>query len=431
MLDYWIQNGDAFYLKLQKDYNVKNVEETLNYLNELFDTIFRRDGSLTIFSRTFFSALNIKNLEDLILKVQKSFSNYKESKNKACIICGRDGAGTGKGWFYPFIITKDKFPHIYPNAKIAAITFCRDCALRSLLAYHNVFFSAQNDYLTFVLFFSDNAESLMYILEKIKREEAAEYYFNMKSLDKVYFPYEYLAVLLDAMTYRIEREELFKRSLGGIVFGLPIGKSKKKIFDYAEVVTRLNDVIRAFFNFRYRMEKKFGASGTNYFKVLFQSLRRDPWQDRGDFIDRNQFFRYIIRYGEINWKIAENILFYNIRAERRGYPPPYFTDFIISVLEVFNMSEKELFEKVSNMGYSLGKSLLQTEKDPKKAKQLAFELRRKRKLEEFLDELNLIQLHAETTIDDRPFRENEKLFPKLKVFFLIGFANAIFSKEKS
>ena len=108
------------------------------------------------------------------------------------------------------------------------------------------------------------------------------------------------------------------------------------------------------------------------------------------------------------------------------------------------MSDKELYERVSNMGYRLGKEMLRKElgknieeansdeinRVRKKLVQKIYELKRKRTLEEFLDALNTLQLNVESEIDDRPFRENEKIFYKLKVFFLIGISNAAFSRKE-
>lgn len=108
------------------------------------------------------------------------------------------------------------------------------------------------------------------------------------------------------------------------------------------------------------------------------------------------------------------------------------------------MGDKELYEKVSTLGYRLGMETLRKElgknieeanrdeidRARKKLVQRIYELKRKRTLEEFLDSLNTLQLSAESEIDDRPFRENEKIFYKLKVFFLIGISNAAFSKRK-
>jgi len=106
------------------------------------------------------------------------------------------------------------------------------------------------------------------------------------------------------------------------------------------------------------------------------------------------------------------------------------------------MSNKDLYEKISNLGYKIGIDAIKKEigknlKDAtdeeigrarKKLIQIIYELKRKRTLEEFLDSLNTLQLSVELQIDDRPFRENEKIFYKLKVFFLIGMSNAAFSK---
>jgi hypothetical protein len=100
-------------------------------------------------------------------------------------------------------------------------------------------------------------------------------------------------------------------------------------------------------------------------------------------------------------------------------------------MDEFKMTDKELFDEVSSEGYRLGQKLLEENKnDIKKAKSILYELRRKRKLEEFLDEINILQLTVEEEFYDKPFKDNPEKFPKLKTFFLIGMTNAVFRSKK-
>jgi hypothetical protein len=102
--------------------------------------------------------------------------------------------------------------------------------------------------------------------------------------------------------------------------------------------------------------------------------------------------------------------------------------FLLTAMGELAMPAKELYEHVSREGFHMGKELLRAEDNDKdKAKTSLYELRRKRRMEEFLDTLNLIQMKAGKSLDDRPFKEHSEMFSELKVFFLIGMANAIFS----
>jgi hypothetical protein len=133
-------------------------------------------------------------------------------------------------------------------------------------------------------------------------------------------------------------------------------------------------------------------------------------------------------YKTINWAILEDILFYNVANNRNI---PFINMFLLTLMGELGMPDKELYESVSKEGFHIGKELLRAEgNDRHKAKTLLYELRRKRRIEEFLDVLNLIQIKTEKTFDDRPFKENSEIFGKLKAFFLIGMTNAIFSPER-
>ena len=94
------------------------------------------------------------------------------------------------------------------------------------------------------------------------------------------------------------------------------------------------------------------------------------------------------------------------------------------------MPEKELYEKISKQGYILGKKLLEVEGRKEKVVKYIYDLRRARQLVDFLDQVNNLQLRAEISFDERFFRENENVFRNLKVYFLIGIANAIFASQK-
>ena len=94
------------------------------------------------------------------------------------------------------------------------------------------------------------------------------------------------------------------------------------------------------------------------------------------------------------------------------------------------MSEKELYEKISKQGYIFGRKLLEVEGRKEKVVKYIYDLRRARQPVDFLDQLNNLQLRAEISFDERSFRENENVFRNLKVYFLIGVANAIFASQK-
>lgn len=407
MIRYWLQNGETFSEK--------------NNIKKILRPIFQKDGKFTQLSQAFFRQLNKKDLDDIARYIQDSLNDTKGWKGKeSCSICGNPNTDRVKQWLYPFAITKEKFPNLHPNGKVDSLHLCRGCAEKSVKAYGRILFNGQRDYLCFILFFATTSDELRKFYNTQQVNPLPNFYNNLSSRpqDIIYYPYEFLAYVIYSIANTQVSFEDIGLSLGAIVFGLSTGS--KKIFDTADVVDNLHPIINAF--------RKF--SNSNYdFQFLFKRLREDSTDvEPGVFINRNLFFKFLLKEKKIDWGTLEEILFYNIGKDRNI---PFIKPFLLTLMGELHMTEKEIFEQVSSAGYSIGKSLLDVTQDKDKAKRYLYELRRKRRLEEFLDAINLIQLETEKNLDDRPFKEYSEIFYKLKVFFLIGMANAIFAKSSS
>ncbi|MEM2857096.1 MAG: hypothetical protein QW776_01590 [Candidatus Nitrosocaldus sp.] len=409
MIRYWLQNGETFS-------NEKDIKEILEY-------IFQKDGKFTQLGQAFFKQLNKKNLDEIARHIQDSLSNTKNWKGKEpCSICGNKNTDKVKQWIYPFAIAKDKFPNLHPNGKVDSLHLCRGCAEKSVKAYGRILFKGQKDYLCFILFFATTSVELRKFYNTLQQNPIPNFYSNLSSdpPDIIYYPYEFLASEIYNIVNIQSSFEGIDLRLGAIVFGL--STRLKKIFDTSEVVDNIYPIIKSFVRF----SKKFNS---NNFEFLFRCLREDSTNNEpGVFINRNLFFKSLLKDKKISWTTLEEILFYNIRKDRNI---PFIKPFLVILMEELHMAEKEIFEQVSTAGYSIGKSLLDVTHDKDKAKRYLYELRRKRRLEEFLDTINLIQLESERNIDDRQFKEHSEIFPKLRVFFLIGMTNAIFAKNGS
>ena len=400
MIGYWVQNGETF-----KD---KPIKDSLS-------KIFKNDGSCTMLSYTFFSQLRSKanNLDTLVNYIESTLEKWEG--REPCSICGNPNGNKLKGWMYPFVIAKEKFPNLHPNGKVDSLHICRECAKKSVMAYGRVRFNGQRSgYLSMVVFFSTTAEKLMEFYTMEQESVVPDYYSNWgDKSDIIYHPYELLAYLLYKIASKQRSHKVVDISLGAMVFGLTTGS--KKIYDTADIVDNLNPIVNAIAEF-----------SNNYnFELLFRRLKEDSNDvDPGVSLKRNIFFKTIIKERKVGWHTLEDILFYNVSKDRNI---PFIKPFLLTLMSELRLNEKEIFEQVSSIGYSIGKSLLDL-KGKDKSKRDIYELRRKRRLEEFLDSINLIQIEVERSIDDRPFKENPEMFNKLKVFFLIGMSNAIFSK---
>ncbi len=407
MLEYWIQNGETV------------IEEpvTKELIKDALTPIFKHTGEHTMLSRAYFKQLNkadINALSDYISKIEGESEN---SKN-ICSFCNKSGAFELKGWIFPFIIAKEKFPNLYANGKIV-INICRMCAYKSILAFKRIRFSTQkvknNYYLCYVMFFADTRDNLKRFYNSALQESTnPTYYSNLTEslVDRIYYPYELITTLLYEIAVKAEDYEY---KLGAIVVGL--STDSKKIYDVVDVIDDLNPIIKAFKKLYNKNDKAFPA---------FFRMRARGEIDPDISIKRNLFFKDLLKLRSINWRAIEDVLFYNISKDMSV---PFIYLFLCTIMGQLKMNEKELFESVSRTGYHLGKELLASENNKSgRVKQLLYELRRKRKMEEFLDAINLMQIKVERQFNDKPFKDNPEKFNILKTFFLIGMTNAIFSR---
>lgn len=414
MLEYWLQNGESVLENGSRPLDKKELKRILQ-------PTFQKNGKFTKFSQTFFRHLLCTDLDDLLGKIGKSLEKERWNPKVNCSLCGVSGAAKMKGWVFPFVISKDKFPNLYPNGRVETLTICKNCTEKSIAAYKRVKFSAQKDYLSFVLFFSNDSKDLKKFYDSIQEMVIPQFFRNWtdKQPDIIYYPHEFLAYLLyNIATIKVEQKYLSRR-LGALIFGLSTGS--KKIYDNVNILDDLAPLISVFMEVHTRNH--------NAFPFLFRRLREEGNDvNPGMFIKRNYFFRRLFIYKTIDWTVLEDILFYNVANNRNI---PFINMFLLTLMGELHMSEKEVYEHVSKEGYDVGKELLRAEgNDRDKAKTSLYELRRKRRMEEFLDVLNLIQIKTGKPLDDRPFKENPEAFNRLKTFFLIGMTNAIFRQEK-
>jgi hypothetical protein len=91
------------------------------------------------------------------------------------------------------------------------------------------------------------------------------------------------------------------------------------------------------------------------------------------------------------------------------------------------IEEKKMLEIAEKEGWSLGKKLLDVEKNTKKVKANIYELRRCRTPTDFIEALNNLQLKADFKFS-REFleltQEKRDAFKDWKAYFLIGMANS-------
>lgn len=440
MIEYWLQNGEAY--ALRNAINTEKVNE--KEIKDAIERIFQPDGKLTIFSNAIFSSIipNVKNkyrsqikedqrigLKWIAKYIHEQLKSYKG--RGICSMCGGLRADVIKGWMFPFIIAFDKFPNLYPSGKVKSMLFCKRCATLSILAYNRLFFNAQGqDHVSILFFFSTSADLLNKIVGAymtIEPKAATDAFKNIVLDSITYFPYEFLAYMLYKVALSVEKLDIGYNidgeypELNATVAGFV--PKKKKLYFEVSIINRIEIVLSSILKF-------IKSSGVNAFKQMYVLMRMSENESVkvNQFIERERFFKYLLKYKKINWSAALNIVMYRLKSNQRVN---FISTFIRSFLETVSMNERELFDIVAGLGYRLGRAIIEKENEIKKAKKYIYELRRARRLSEFLDRLNHIQIDLETVIDDRPFRENPERFEDLKSMFLIDMCNGIFVKTKS
>jgi len=373
--------------------------------------------------------------------LKRFLQGLKEDKTARCIFCNHKGGLSIKGWLFPFIIEKDKFPNLYPEAKIASLKVCKNCAAVLFAAYKNIFYFSNQDYLNFLFFYSDSEDILNRFLRRLREGFSSDFvysnYWKNFKVDGVNYPYEFLGELLNRIAtntrYNLNQQE--SSQVGVAVFGVET-KGKKKIWHFAEKIDNIHIILQVLRKIWKKAPTiKETGQKINIFPVFTKSfLEYNPktkkynFKKKDGFVKRNKFLRELFFFKKIDWQLLEDALFENIKGRRSTLP--YNKRILPIIMDVLNMSEKELYEKISKQGYVFGKRLLEVEGRKEKVIKYIYDLRRARQLVDFLDQVNNLQLRAEISFDERSFKENENVFRNLKVYFLIGMANAIFASQK-
>jgi hypothetical protein len=134
-----------------------------------------------------------------------------------------------------------------------------------------------------------------------------------------------------------------------------------------------------------------------------------------------EMFSHSMLEGKIDFIVLNEILME--KQKNKEKLPLYYTNFINNYLEAFNL-DKESFERINSLGYSLGKSMKGTNLE-----NYIWEIFRSRGEEQFLNSLVELQLKLQRTIDLRPINEYEN-WKEAKAILLNGIVNALYGDEK-
>lgn len=448
-----MQNGKAALSMI--NYNYKKPPTQKN-ISELLANIFQNDGKNT--------KLTVSLFFPILANIQKDNRNKqglgkfildkkilpKTKPKLSCIYCGTLGATEVTSYIFPFITTIEKYPNIYSlgNKNKSSFNFCSRCMLISFAAQSRLLFRANittrnNDFISSLIFFSDNDDTLQKFYTRfIDPTLLPNYFSNMKSLFKSqkkeqdkekkegiiqgWYSEELIALIIDYLSKKINELKTINQNLGAILFSYSntyTGISKTTIYDTFDIIDDLFPFIRSFDELRKKTKRD------DSFQILFHSLKKSKLSnDAGDFVFRKNFFRTLFIYRQFNWKAIQNLVV--IKASENK-TIPYLKSFItVTSKELSLLAEEEIFSKSNAVGYKIGKSIREKHgNNQNRSKKFIFQLRRCRRPSEVLSLINLLQAQAETDLHlNWFFSNNNEYFETAKTGLLIGFSNAIFER---
>lgn len=432
-----MQNGKAALSLI--NYNPKNLPEIKDFRN-LLEPLYQPNGKNTKMAVSLFYPVYpaVKKDERNKGGFAKFFFDQitrKPNRVLTCTYCNALGAKEMASYVFPFITQIGKYPNIYSMGKIRSLNLCNPCMLTSFAANNRILFRANRlnnntDYISAIMFFSDNEKELKKFYRGfIQGNLVPTFYTNMQilatrgdkefSYDKVWFPEEFLAVLIDFISSKINDYTKLEKTLGALMFSYN-RTSTTNIYDSFDVVSDLNPFIRSFIKLRLI------TKNVHAFRILFRNLRGEgSLNNLTSFYDRRQFLRKLLIYRRLDWKAITNLIIFNAGQDR---VIAYIKPFISELIDELSLSLASAFHGGNSIGYKVGKSLREKEKNPRRNKKFLYDFRRCRRPLEFLSLLNLVQAQTEITINAEPFTEG-KDFEAAKTAFLIGFANAIFGRN--
>lgn len=419
-----------------------------NLISVLLNPIFQNNNANTDLSRALFSSLtpNIKNKDERnLIGISKEFYKKVLIKNKKgkslCIYCGNKGSENISSYIYPFITNYDRFPNIYSKGAIRSLKFCNECLLISFAAFNKLLFKSNKknnaNQISMIMFFSYNDNALKGFYDNfIQVLLKPTFYTNVEipgigkitekdsdrySYGRVWYPEDILAVIFDYVSNKITELYDIGENIGSLLFSfdrVPSGTNYINIYDSFDVIDDIYPFVRGLTLFKRK------SKNPNSFIIFFNSLLTNNKKE-GDFILRRKLLRNLFVFRRFDWRTIEKLVMLKA-SENKSIP--YINSFILVFLEILSL-EKDIFQDASNVGYKLGKILKETEENPNRLKKFIFDLRRCRRVEDFLSIVNLMQARANVSIFSKALF-NTNSFEIIKVGFLIGYSNAIFVTKR-
>ena len=430
MMDAYYRNGELFLNKLGlkkedldenaiKNNYIKPAREFLGYSNVGENA---KENEVIKLLRRYFE---ISGKTTSILK------SFQTSKNGKCSYCGDEGKVIeNKSFIFPFERKVDSI--VNENNRLA---FCQKCAFTFYSAMAYLYKKRVEDKNLLFFFDSYDSQTLDSVTSEMKKLQDPSQYMEIKSsLIKTAHPYDTMVVTIYEFIknlyddYRENRDTL---QLNSVSLYMVHGKEQIYYYNYIDGST-FQKISNFFFKiidesiniFKKIEEKKskpinLGAKDLVFYGFFNELITGDDKLSEKTRL--REMFSHSMLEGKIDFIVLNEILME--KQKNKEKLPLYYTNFINNYMEAFNL-DKESFERINSLGYSLGKSMKGTNLE-----NYIWEIFRSRGEEQFLNSLVELQLKLQRTIDLRPINEYEN-WKEAKAILLNGIVNALYGDEK-
>ncbi|MFP3130790.1 MAG: hypothetical protein RXR51_04315, partial [Nitrososphaeria archaeon] len=315
------------------------------------------------------------------------------------------------------------------------LAFCQKCAFTFYSAMAYLYKKRVEDKNLLFFFDSYDSQTLDSVTSEMKKLQDPSQYMEIKSsLIKTAHPYDTMVVTIYEFIknlyddYRENRDTL---QLNSVSLYMVHGKEQIYYYNYIDGST-FQKISNFFFKiidesiniFKKIEEKKSKPINLGAKDLVFYGFFNDLITGDDKLSEKTrlrEMFSHSMLEGKIDFIVLNEILME--KQKNKEKLPLYYTNFINNYLEAFNL-DKESFERINSLGYSLGKSMKGTNLE-----NYIWEIFRSRGEEQFLNSLVELQLKLQRTIDLRPINEYEN-WKEAKAILLNGIVNALYGDEK-
>jgi len=429
MMDAYFRNGELFLKKLGLEKDDEDVIKN-NYMKPAREFLGHSNVGENAKDNEVIKPL--RRYFEISGKTTSILKSFQTSKNGKCSYCGDDGKVIeNKSFIFPFERKVDSI--VNENNRLA---FCQKCAFTFYSAMAYLYKKRVEDNKNLLFFFdSYDSQTLDSVTSEMKKLQDPSQYMEIKSSKiKTAHPYDTMVVTIYEFIknlygdYRENRDTL---QLNSVSLYMVHGKEQIYDYNYIEGSTFLN-ISNFFFKiidesverFNKIEEKKGKTINLNAEDLVFYGFFNELITGDGKLSEKTrlrEMFSHSMLEGKIDFIVLNEILMK--KQKNKEKLPLYYTTFITKYLEAFNL-EKESFEHINHLGYSLGQSIKGTNLE-----NYIWEIFRSRGEEQFLNSLVELQLKLQRAIDLRPINEYEN-WKEAKAILLNGIVNALYGGEK-